>query len=640
MSVRLVRADEVGRFNDLLDEHHFLGHRLFGRVMRYVAVEDGEWVALVGFGSAALSLGPRERYVGWSEAVKLARLRYVANNQRFCVLPGGRRPNVASLVLARTLRRLSSDVEVAYGHPVLLVETFTDPARHVGTCYRAANFVAAGETSGFARRNGTWVHHGHKKQCWLYPLRADAAGVLAAGFDHPLLSSRRGRHRPVVDLNQVVIDGDGGLLAKLAALPDHRKPRGVRHQLASILLVCAAGMLAGARNPTEIAEWAAELPDELRLRLHARRSPSSGRLVTPSVSTIQRALRAVDRQALDVIVCDALAAQVSTRRAASAPAAPDDRPDDPGGAGPGGDSDADKAARCERADPGGAGPDAAGPDAGTGRAGEAPQAGSEDHEVPLVGVAVDGKSLRGAIRPDGRPVHLLSAMTHDGVVIAQREVDHKTNEITVFRPLLENLDLTGCVVTADAMHTQRDHARFLVEEKHADLFLFVKENQPSLYNEIVCLAPGRFAEPYTETCKGHGRVETRTVHVAATPDGIVEFPHVGAVVRIDRCVEDAKTGQARWSETAWAVTSATASPPRLLAASRGHWSIENSLHWVRDATMREDASKVRSASAPRALAAMRNLAISVLRLAGVTNIAKGLRSIARRPALAFDLLGM
>lgn len=139
--VRLTRADEVGRFNALLDEHHFLGHHLFGRVMRYVAVEGDEWVALVGFGSAALSLRPREDYVGWSEATKCRRLRYVSNNQRFCVLPDARRPNLASAVLARTLRRLSDDVEAAYGHPVLLVETFTDPARHAGTCYRAANFV-------------------------------------------------------------------------------------------------------------------------------------------------------------------------------------------------------------------------------------------------------------------------------------------------------------------------------------------------------------------------------------------------------------------------------------------------------------------------------------------------------------------
>ena len=611
--VRLVHAGEVARFNDLLDEHHFLGHHLFGRVMRYVATEGDEWVALVGFGSAALSLRPREDYVGWSEQAKRRRLRYVSNNQRFCVLPAGRRPNLASAVLGRVLRRLSPDVEAAYGHPVLLVETFTDPARHSGSCYAAANFVCLGETSGYGRRNGAWVHHGRPKRCWVYQLRPNAPALLAAEFDHPLLLSKANRKAAMTDLNQVVIDGEEGLLAKLCALPDHRKPRGVRHELAAILLVCVAAMLAGAHNPTEIAEWAADLSDEARLRLHLRRSPSSGLVVAPSVSTLQRTLRDVDRQALDRVVCETLAEEVHKRRNGG------------GGEGAGGPSSpgTDNPSSCQEpaaSDDGGSGPAA------------------------MFGVAVDGKTLRGAVQPDGRAVHLLSAMTHDErVVIAQEEVDHKTNEIKLFCPLLENLDLSGALVTADAMHAQRGHARFLVEEKHADFLLYVKENQPSLYNEVVCTPPEAFGEAYTETGKGHGRAEARTIRVAATPDGLVEFPHVKAVVRIDREVHDAKTGEERWDETAWAVTSASTSdagPPRLLAASRGHWGIENGLHWVRDATMGEDASKVRSGSAPRALATMRNFVISVLRLAGARNIAKALRSISRRPALAFTLLGL
>ena len=616
LEVRLVRPEEVGRFNDLLDEHHFLGHHLFGRVVRYVALEQSEWVALVGFGSAALSLGAREAYVGWSEATRLRRLRYVSNNQRFCVLPDARRPNLASAVLARTLRRLSSDVEATYGHPVLLVETFTDPARHAGTCYRAANFHPVGLSSGYGRRNGAWVHHGHKKMCWLYPLRADAPGLLAAPFDHPALAPATTRSAGVpFDLNRVVIDGEAGLFARLAELPDHRKAKGVRHQLASILLVCAAAMLCGNHNPTEIAEWAGDLPDELRGRLHCRRSPTSGRLVTPSTSTIQRTLRNVDREALDRIICEVLAEQVAAARAARAG---DVAGDADGGA---------ERARSDDPDPG-----------------EQPDEPGQVVQGALRGIAVDGKSLRGALCADGRCMHLLAAATHDErVVIAQQEVDHKVNEIKLFRPLLENLDIDGALVTADAMHTQRDHARFLVEEKNAHFLLFVKENQPSVYNEVVCRPAETFTEAYSETCNGHGRAETRSIQVSPTPAGLVEFPHVAAVARIDRSVHDSRTGELRWSETAWAVTSADgtlADPARLLGASRDHWSIENGLHWVRDATMREDASKVRSGSAPRALATMRNLVISVLRLAGATNIAKALRSTARRPVSALGLLGV
>ena len=120
----------------------------------------------------------------------------------------------------------------------------------------------------------------------------------------------------------------------------------------------------------------------------------------------------------------------------------------------------------------------------------------------------------------------------------------------------------------------------------------------------------------------------------------MSFPYVAQVVKIMRKVDDAKTNTARHTETVYALTSsATATSSVLLHASRGHWGVE-SLHWVRDATMREDASKVRSGSAPRVLATLRNLAIGVLRLAGVTNIAQALRHLSRRPGFALTLLGV
>jgi len=604
LSVRLVRADEVARFNALLDEHHFLGHHLFGRVLRYVATIEDEWVALVGFGSAALSVSARDRFIGWSPATKRRRLRYVANNQRYCILPGAQRKNLASAVLSRTMKRLSADMIVAHGVPVLLVETFTDPARHLGTCYKAANFLVIGETSGYARRNGSWAHHGEVKRCWVYPLHRRATSVLAAPFDHPALLSVSDNERTcVVDLNQVVIDGAGGLYERLCEVADHRKARGIRHELASVLLVCAAAMLSGCHNPTEIAEWAKNLDAELLGRLHARRSPQTGRLVAPSLSTIQRVLWAVERDQLDAVVHEVVAHELGARRA-----------------------------RIE---------------APTDASEEAPAEEDADDDdppaAPLRAIAVDGKSLRGAVQDDGRPVHLLAALTHqERVVVAQAEVDHKENEIVAFRPMPTPLDLCGCIVTADALHTQREHARFLVKEKSADYLFFVKENQPTLYDAIAGLDEARWSEPVTETGKGHGRIETRTIWVADA-DELHDFPHLSQVVRIMREVDDAKTKTARSTEVAYAATSLSkekANRRQLLTASRGHWSIENGLHWVRDATMREDRSKVRSGSAPRALATMRNLVISVLRLAGATNIAQALRSVARRPESAFTLLGL
>ena len=236
-------------------------------------------------------------------------------------------------------------------------------------------------------------------------------------------------------------------------------------------------------------------------------------------------------------------------------------------------------------------------------------------------------------------------MTHtERVVIGQREVDHKSNEITAFRPLLADVDLSGAVITADAMHAQRDHAEFLVTQKHADFVLQVKENQPNLYNAISTLGEGAFSLRHTETDKGHGRYETRSIQVSSALDGLLSFPYVAQVIRVERTVDDLKTGTARSNETAYYVTSldeTRASKTRLLGFIRGHWAIENSLHWVRDATMGEDRSKVRSGSAPhRALATLRNLVISILRLAGATNIAKSLRSGSHDPARALALLAL
>ena len=158
--MRPLAAGETARFSAELDGHHWLGHRLTGQVLRYVAELDGQWVAVAGFGSAALSCAARDQFIGWSREQQYARLIHVANNQRFCVLPAGRLPNLASAVLARLLRRLSGDYLAVYGHRVLAVETFTDPARHDGACYKAANFQLAGQTLGFARSSGTYRRTG------------------------------------------------------------------------------------------------------------------------------------------------------------------------------------------------------------------------------------------------------------------------------------------------------------------------------------------------------------------------------------------------------------------------------------------------------------------------------------------------
>lgn len=241
--VRPIVAAERARFDETLASQHWLGGGLVGEVMRYVAEENGCWVALVGFGSAALCVRPREELFSWNDAQRYRRLRFVTNNQRFCVLDEHRRKNLASEVLGKTLRRLSSDFEARWRHPVVAVETFTDPSRHLGTCYAASNFTMLGTTSGFGRKAGRFVHHGVKKAYWLKPLRRDAHRLLAADFDSPVLY-RRGT-MSTVDLNRLDL---ASLLEALAVVPDPRARRGIRHQVPQILAIATLATLRGARR--------------------------------------------------------------------------------------------------------------------------------------------------------------------------------------------------------------------------------------------------------------------------------------------------------------------------------------------------------------------------------------------------------
>jgi len=244
-------------------------------------------------------------------------------------------------------------------------------------------------------------------------------------------------------------------------------------------------------------------------------------------------------------------------------------------------------------------------------------------------LAVDGKRLRGSARA-GHQVHLLAALDHhDGAVLAQRDVPADTNEIALFGPLLAGLDLAGVVVTADALHTQRDHASFLID-RGADYLLVVKANQPTLHAQLAGLPWRQIPVMDRTRDHGHGRIEVRTLKVAAVA-GLC-FPHAAQAIQVIRHV---RAPGSRWrTVTAYAVTSlalGAASPTQLTGWPRGHWRIENQLHWVRDVTFGEDASTARSGSLPRVMASLRNLAVGALRLAGHPNLAAALRPTAATP---------
>ena len=177
--VRPIASEERLGWRLYMDRYHYLGDRtIVGEHLLYAALLDGEWVALLGWASAALQAPLRDKYIGWDEATKRRRLHLVVNNVRFLILPWVRVRHLASKILAANLRRLSADWQAVWKHPVVLAETFVDTTRFRGTCYRAANGSYLGETAGRSKRGNQYLYGGTRKALFTYPLRRHATRFL------------------------------------------------------------------------------------------------------------------------------------------------------------------------------------------------------------------------------------------------------------------------------------------------------------------------------------------------------------------------------------------------------------------------------------------------------------------------------
>lgn len=243
-------------------------------------------------------------------------------------------------------------------------------------------------------------------------------------------------------------------------------------------------------------------------------------------------------------------------------------------------------------------------------------------------IAVDGKTLRGAKDAAGHLTHLLAALDQgSGVVLGQIEVGAKTNEIPLITDLLAPFDLTDVVVTADALHCQRATAEYIVGRGGHYVFT-VKNNQQALRNLLKTLPWNKIPVSSSIGGRGHGRRERRTIKATEVAAGL-GFPHATQVLQVRRTI----TKGGRTSvEVVYLITSmpmVSATPVQVAGWIRGHWSIENRLHWVRDVTFDEDRSTIRTGTGPQVMATLRNTAVSVLRLAGHTSIAAALRHHSR-----------
>jgi len=371
----------------------------------------------------------------------------------------------------------------------------------------------------------------------------------------------------------------GSLYIHLESLADKRDPKGVRYPLVAVLVMVILSKLAGENEPRGIAEWVRLRKDMLIAAL------ALSRPTVPHPTTYSRILgHAVDVEELQQVASLFLTSQ--------------------------------------------------------------PRAGVS------IEVAMDGKSLRGTI-PIGQKqgVHLLAAyLPKEGIVLMQVEVDSKENEIVAAPRLIKSIDLQGKIVTGDAMFAQRELSKQIIEAG-GDYLWSVKDNQPTLREEIEAvftIEEGKtnlkamttdFAQAETVD-KGHGRIEQRRITVTSMLCGHSDWPNLEQVFKLEREVEELSTGKHR-QETVYGVTSLTreqANASRLMGLIRGHWGIENGLHYRKDKTLREDECRLRTGQAAQVMAVINNLVIGLAFRQGFKNLPEARRRYNAYPLEALELI--
>ena len=415
VQVRLIEPHEREGFDRLLIEGHYLHRAEFvGEQLRYVAEDQGQWVALLVWSAGAYKLKLREEWIGWSDRQKRRRLPLVVNNSRFFIPEPYHIPNLASKVMKLNVQRLSADWEQVYHHAVLIAETFVDPEQFRGTTYQASGWTLLGQTKGFQRSQRDFYEaHDRPKQLWVRELRP-AARTILRGRNLPEACRACEQDRPP-DCPQLP-EELSQMKAFFGDLADWhvRKPD---FPIASLVAVTVCAMLckvclgqrdlAGfARNLTRDQMKALRFPRDWSSRIH--------RYLPPSESTFARMLQHLDNQALQRALLRWLDHLLGKRD-------------------PKGDQ-----------------------------------------------VSADGKELL-----NSQGVEVVSAYSvQSGRWLGSEAVAEGSNEIPAVQRLLKRVDLDGSLVTADALNTQTETARIVVQEKGGDYLFTVKGNQPGVADNV------------------------------------------------------------------------------------------------------------------------------------------------------------
>jgi predicted transposase YbfD/YdcC len=382
-----------------------------------------------------------------------------------------------------------------------------------------------------------------------------------------------------VDENGVVFDL-GSLYAYLQKIPDTRQPQGRRYSLVTLLVVMLLAKLGGEDKPSGICQWVAERIEPLMNLQILRREKA------PCHMTYRRVLQEiVDAEALDGLIREYHQQRLQTEQA--------------------------------------------------------------------IVLTMDGKTLRGTIpRGELRGTHLFAIyVPKQGLVLVQAQVDRKENEIVVAPQVLSQVNLSGAIVIGDAMHTQREASRQIVAAG-GDYIWFVKDNQPrtrwaieKLFVHEMCnlrqgAALAQEFQTWRQVSKGHGRIETRIIFVSTQLNEYLDWPHVAQVFRLERIRWHTRY-QGRTREIIYGLTSLTpqkASPARLLNLTREYWGIENGLHYRRDVTLHEDATRMTVGKAGRNMAILNNLVIGLCLRHHPPNLAQARRHFCAHPDKALELI--
>lgn len=418
LSIQLLEPADQPRWEALLCQHHYLKSAdLVGEQLRYVVSFRGHWVALLGWCAAAYHLKGRDRWIGWSDAQRQARLPFVANNARFCLLvERGAFPNLASRALALCLQRLSADWQGAYGHPILLVESFVDTQLFRGTAYKATGWRALGATAGYARVNEDfYLAHDRPKTLFVRELIKHAARTLRARTLSASLAVHEQRAAHSCDLPP---DQLTSLWEAFRTLPEARDAQGRRHSQATVLTITFCSLFNGkAGGYRQAALYAQGLTVKQRVALRCWFNPRTRQYDVPSENCFYRVLTSVPVADFQRVLWRWQAARW----------------------------------------------------------------GFLDGPV----LALDGKTLRGS-----GTTHLVGAVNlQSGRTVGVERVADKSNEIPAGQTLLGRLQLDGLTVLLDALHTQVQTARAIVQEGGGAYVMVVKANQSGLLAQARTLLP-------------------------------------------------------------------------------------------------------------------------------------------------------